>query len=88
MSIQTIIVDDVDLARERIKILLDDDELEIVGECANGREAVKAINSANLDLVFLFLQYSTKVCSSHEGNIGSSASASKPEMVTGLTRIM
>lgn len=56
MSIRTIIVDDVDLARERIKILLDDAELEVVAECANGREAIKAISSLKPDLVFLDIQ--------------------------------
>ncbi|HEX8174231.1 MAG TPA: response regulator [Pyrinomonadaceae bacterium] len=56
MSIRTIIVDDVDLARERIKILLDDAELEIVAECANGREAIKAIASLKPELVFLDIQ--------------------------------
>ncbi|HEX8746748.1 MAG TPA: response regulator [Pyrinomonadaceae bacterium] len=56
MSIRTIIVDDVDLARERIKILLDDAELEIVAECANGREAIKAITALKPELVFLDIQ--------------------------------
>ena len=56
MSIRTIIVDDVDLARERIKILLDDADLEIVAECANGREAIKAIQTLKPDLVFLDIQ--------------------------------
>lgn len=56
MTIRTIIVDDVDLARERIRILLDDTEFEIVAECANGREAIKAISSLNPDLVFLDIQ--------------------------------
>ncbi|HEX8249410.1 MAG TPA: LytTR family DNA-binding domain-containing protein [Pyrinomonadaceae bacterium] len=56
MSIRTIIVDDVDLARERIKILLDDAEIEIVGECANGREAIEAILDLQPDLVFLDVQ--------------------------------
>lgn len=56
MSIRTIIVDDVDLARERIKILLDVAEFEIVAECANGREAIKAITSLKPQLVFLDIQ--------------------------------
>ncbi|HEX8367391.1 MAG TPA: LytTR family DNA-binding domain-containing protein [Pyrinomonadaceae bacterium] len=56
MSIRTIIVDDVDLARERIKILLDDAEIEIAGECANGREAIEAIRNLQPDLVFLDVQ--------------------------------
>jgi two-component system LytT family response regulator len=56
MSIRTIIVDDVDLARERIKLLLCDAELEIVAECANGREAIRAITTLRPDLVFLDIQ--------------------------------
>jgi two-component system LytT family response regulator len=56
MKIRTIIVDDVDLARERIKILLDDDEIEIVGEARNGREAIKAVRDLQPDLVFLDVQ--------------------------------
>ena len=56
MSIRTVIVDDVDLARERIKILLDEPEVEVVAECANGREAIKAIGSLKPDLVFLDVQ--------------------------------
>jgi len=56
MSIRTIIVDDVELARERIRILLDDPEVEIVAECANGREAVRAIRDLRPDLVFLDVQ--------------------------------
>src|SRR5688572_23392039 len=56
MSIRTIIVDDVDLARERIKMLLHDAEFDIVAECANGREAIKAITSLKPQLVFLDIQ--------------------------------
>jgi two-component system LytT family response regulator len=56
MSIKTIIVDDVELARERVKILLNDAEIEIVAECENGREAVEAIRNLNPDLVFLDVQ--------------------------------
>ena len=56
MGIRTLIVDDVELARERVKILLDDPEVEIVAECANGREAIKAIGSLKPDLVFLDVQ--------------------------------
>jgi len=56
MSIRTIIVDDVELARERIKILLGDADLEIVAECANGREAIKALSSLRPQLIFLDIQ--------------------------------
>lgn len=56
MSIRTIIVDDVELARERINMLLDDAEIEIVGECENGREAIDAIRDLQPDLIFLDVQ--------------------------------
>jgi two-component system LytT family response regulator len=56
MSIRTIIVDDVELARERVKILLDDPEIEIIAECENGREAIETIRDLQPDLVFLDVQ--------------------------------
>lgn len=56
MSIRTIIVDDVELARERVKMLLADGEIEIVAECENGREAIDAIRKLKPDLVFLDVQ--------------------------------
>lgn len=56
MSIKTIIVDDVELARERVRILLDDTEIEIIAECENGREAIEAIQDLKPDLVFLDVQ--------------------------------
>ena len=56
MIIKTIIVDDVELARERIKILLNDAEIEIIAECENGRQAIEAIRNLKPDLVFLDVQ--------------------------------
>jgi two-component system LytT family response regulator len=56
MSIKTIIVDDVELARERVKMLLDDAEIEIIAECENGREAIETIRNLKPDLVFLDIQ--------------------------------
>ncbi len=56
MNIRAIIVDDVELARERIRILLDDAEIEIIGECENGREAIETIRNLKPDLVFLDVQ--------------------------------
>lgn len=56
MKIKTLIVDDVELAREHVKILLKDPEFEIVGECANGRETIRAIQALKPDLVFLDVQ--------------------------------
>lgn len=56
MGIRTIIVDDVELARARVRIMLDDSEIEIVAECENGSEAVEAIINLKPDLVFLDIQ--------------------------------
>jgi two-component system LytT family response regulator len=56
MSIKTIIVDDVELARDRIKMLLDDAEIELVAECENGREAIEKIRELKPELVFLDIQ--------------------------------
>ena len=55
--IRALVVDDEPLAREMIREMLEDDsEVEIVAECANGREAVEAIKSLKPDLVFLDIQ--------------------------------
>ena len=55
--IRALVVDDEPLAREMIReMLADDSDVEIVAECANGREAVEAINSLTPDLVFLDIQ--------------------------------
>jgi len=52
--IRTLIVDDESLARERIRdMLASDPAIEIVSECANGDEAIEAIQRLSPDLVFL-----------------------------------
>jgi two-component system, LytTR family, response regulator len=52
--VRTLIVDDEPLARDRIRSLLARaDHIEIVGECANGLEALEAIETDVPDLVFL-----------------------------------
>lgn len=52
--IQALIVDDEALGRERIRQLLEEDtDVEIVGECENGIEAVEGIERLIPDLVFL-----------------------------------
>lgn len=57
MRIRTLIVDDESLARDRLRQLLTKEtEVELVGECADGRDAVAAIQSAKPDLVFLDVQ--------------------------------
>ena len=55
--IRVLLVDDEPLAREMIREMLKDDpEVEVVGECVNGREAVEAIQEHNPDLIFLDVQ--------------------------------
>jgi two-component system LytT family response regulator len=56
-KIRTLIVDDEPLARSNLAVLLrPDPEIEIIGECGSGVEAVAEIRSAKPDLVFLDVQ--------------------------------
>jgi two-component system LytT family response regulator len=55
--IRALIADDEALARKFLRRMLKDDhDVEIVGECSNGREAVVMIRKQNPDLVFLDVQ--------------------------------
>ncbi len=55
--IRTLIVDDESLARDRMRQLLQKEaEIEIIGECADGRTAVTTIQSESPDLIFLDVQ--------------------------------
>jgi two-component system LytT family response regulator len=55
--IRTLVVDDEPLAREGILGLLSDDpEIEVVGTCADGREALAALRRLRPELVFLDVQ--------------------------------
>lgn len=52
-----LIADDEHLAREGLRVLLErDDEVKIVGECRDGREAVEEIRRLEPDLLFLDVQ--------------------------------
>lgn len=56
-EIRVLIVDDEPVAREGIRVLLEDDpEVEVVGECADGEQATRAIGDLEPDLVFLDIQ--------------------------------
>ncbi len=56
-QIRALIADDEALARKFIRRMLKDDrDVEIVGECSNGKEAVAMIRKENPDLVFLDVQ--------------------------------
>ena len=57
MKIKTFIVDDEQLARDRLRQLLQNEpEIESIGEYADGREAVTAIQKTPPDLLFLDIQ--------------------------------
>jgi len=57
MKVSTLIVDDEELGRKRIRKLLSlESEFEIVGESRDGREAIRAIEKLVPDLVFLDVQ--------------------------------
>src|ERR1700761_9592241 len=56
-KIRTIIVDDEDLARQVLREFISKhEEIEIIAECANGFEAVKAVTEMKPDLLFLDIQ--------------------------------
>jgi two-component system, LytTR family, response regulator len=57
MKIRALIVDDEELARARLRGLLTQEaDVEVLPDCADGREAVAAIEELTPDLVFLDVQ--------------------------------
>ena len=57
MPLRAVIVDDEELARAYLREMLQSHpEIELVAECANGFEAVKAVNELSPDLLFLDVQ--------------------------------
>jgi len=57
MPLRVVIVDDEELARAYLREMLQaHPEIELVAECANGFEAVKAVNDLSPDLLFLDVQ--------------------------------
>lgn len=56
-ALQTIIVDDEPLARQRLRNLIkEDEELRILEECENGYEAVNVLKQSTPDILFLDIQ--------------------------------
>ena len=54
---KTIIIDDEQLARQRlVRLLRSYDEFEIIGEAENGVDGLKIINQLNPDLIFLDIE--------------------------------
>ena len=57
MKIRALIVDDEQLARQRVRLLLGDEpDVEVIGESGDGFEAVDQIQATKPDLVFLDVQ--------------------------------
>jgi two-component system LytT family response regulator len=56
-KLQTLIIEDEELARNLLRSYLKDHpDIEVIGECENGFDGVKAINDKKPDLVFLDIQ--------------------------------
>ena len=56
-NINAIIIEDEELSRELIKSYLKDfNDLNIIKECSNGFEGIKAIGELKPDLIFLDIQ--------------------------------
>lgn len=57
MKLRCIIIDDEYLARQRLLKLLEEyDELVVVAECRNGKEAIEKVHLKEPDLIFLDIQ--------------------------------
>ena len=57
MKLKALIADDEPLARERLRFLLSrDGDIEIAGECRNGREVIAALRETPADVLFLDIQ--------------------------------
>ncbi len=57
MRLSALIADDEPLARERLRMLLaEDNEIDIAGECRNGREVVAALKQKRHDVLFLDIE--------------------------------
>ncbi|HXT68834.1 MAG TPA: LytTR family DNA-binding domain-containing protein [Vicinamibacterales bacterium] len=57
MTIRAAIVDDEPLARRRIRNLLKEaPDVEVVAECANGKDAIESLEDSRPDLLFLDIQ--------------------------------
>lgn len=57
MKLKALIADDEPLARERLNFLLSDqDDIEVAGECRNGREVIAALKKNRFDVLFLDIQ--------------------------------
>jgi two-component system, LytTR family, response regulator len=56
MRLKVLIADDEPLARERLRFLLAGEEVDVAGECRNGREVIAALKEQRFDVLFLDIQ--------------------------------
>src|SRR5947209_2428064 len=57
MKIRTLLVDDEALARDTLRGMLEgESDIEIIGQCSSGQEAVEAIQNLKPELLFLDVQ--------------------------------
>jgi two-component system LytT family response regulator len=57
MKLKALIADDEPLARERLSFLLSgQEEVEVAGECRNGKEVIAALKKSRFDVLFLDIQ--------------------------------
>lgn len=57
VKMRALVVDDMQLARDRLlRHLRAEEDIEVIGECAGGREAIAAIRDLRPDLLFLDVQ--------------------------------
>jgi two-component system, LytTR family, response regulator len=57
MTLRTLVVDDEQLGRELLRVLLaEHEEVELVAECRNGQEAIDYLQAKPVDLLFLDVQ--------------------------------
>ncbi len=57
MRLKVLIADDEPLARERLRFLLSaEQDVEVAGECRNGREVIAALKESRFDVLFLDIQ--------------------------------
>ena len=57
MTIRAAIVDDEPLARRRIRnLLVEAPDVEVIAECANGKDAIESLEASPPDLLFLDIQ--------------------------------
>ena len=57
MKIRAAIVDDEPLARRRIRnLLIGERDVEVIAECANGKEAIESLEASPPDVLFLDIQ--------------------------------